>query len=323
MKAFRDITNCPRPLTRKASCSRKNLPTSKSMLRGSKKISELPPMISAKSWAAISAETGDIIFGKHFTEPREIASLTKIMNCYTALSLAQKWSLNLTKRFTEVSKQAAKINGTRAELVYGDRIILWDLMHGMMLPSGNDAAICVAEYFGQLIYKRMYEKYNSESRSTSSPINYFITEMNNNAKELKLFHTNYANPHGLNNTNNKSTAEDVGRLCAVAMKMEKFRELVGCKEYSCIAISSEGEERAYHWMNTHKLLSEGYSGIKTGITPHAGPCLASYYEEGENGVIVILLGSKTMDARWVETKHLVKLALNRMKYRRSIKIQYN
>eukprot|EP00826_Nyctotherus_ovalis_P017472 TRINITY_DN15151_c0_g1_i3.p1 TRINITY_DN15151_c0_g1~~TRINITY_DN15151_c0_g1_i3.p1 ORF type:complete len:219 (+),score=46.29 TRINITY_DN15151_c0_g1_i3:73-729(+) len=212
-----------------------------------------------------------------------------------------------------------RINGTRAELVQGDHIILWDLMHGMMLPSGNDAAICVAEYFGQLLYKNTYGKHR-EFKGTSSPANYFIAEMNSSAKELNLFHTNYANPHGLNNVNNKSTAEDLGRLCAAAAKVPKFKELVTCKEYSCTAITSEGEERKYHWTNTHKLLWEGYSGIKTGITPHAGPCLASYYEEGETGVIVILLGSRSMDARWVETRHLVKLALNRIKYRKSIQL---
>eukprot|EP00826_Nyctotherus_ovalis_P017471 TRINITY_DN15151_c0_g1_i1.p1 TRINITY_DN15151_c0_g1~~TRINITY_DN15151_c0_g1_i1.p1 ORF type:complete len:321 (+),score=59.21 TRINITY_DN15151_c0_g1_i1:198-1160(+) len=319
MKAFRDITNCSRPYSRRSSCSRKILPTSKSMLRGSRKPGELPTMISAKSWAVVSDSTGNVLFGRNFAEPREIASLTKIMNCYTALSLAQKWGLDLTKETTEVSKQAAKINGTRAELVQGDHIILWDLMHGMMLPSGNDAAICVAEYFGQLLYKNTYGKHR-EFKGTSSPANYFIAEMNSSAKELNLFHTNYANPHGLNNVNNKSTAEDLGRLCAAAAKVPKFKELVTCKEYSCTAITSEGEERKYHWTNTHKLLWEGYSGIKTGITPHAGPCLASYYEEGETGVIVILLGSRSMDARWVETRHLVKLALNRIKYRKSIQL---
>ena len=236
------------------------------------------------------------------------------MNCYTALCLAEKWNIDLSETFIEVSKQASKINGTRAELVCGDVISLWDVMHGMMMPSGNDAAICVAEYFGQLIYKKMLPEYHRKYKNTNYAINYFINEMNKNAVDLELIRTKFANPHGLGNTNNKSTAEDVGKLCSFAMKIPRFKELVTCKEYSCIAVNSQGKAKYYNWINTHKLLWEGYLGIKTGITPHAGPCLASYYKKGNNGIIVILLNSKSLDARWNETKKLVKLAISRLNY---------
>ena len=320
MEPFKDITNHLRPYSRQSSCPRKRASTSKSMIRASRKGSVLPPSISAKSWAVVSAQTGELLLGRNHTEIREMASLTKIMNCYTALSLAHKWKLNLRDTTAEVSKQAARINGTRAELVRGDQLSLWDIMHGMMLPSGNDAAICIAQFFGQLVYKYTYITDYRDFIMTSYPENYFINEMNKNAKKLGLNRTNFANPHGLSNINNKSTAFDIGRLCSIAMKVPEFCELVNCKEYTCLGTTSIGDTRKYHWMNTHRLLWEGYSGIKTGITPNAGPCLASYYKKGNIGIIVILLRSKSLEARWDETKQLVKMALNRINYEKAEEI---
>lgn len=84
---------------------------------------------------------------------REIASLTKIMTCYTVLSLIDKFKLNKTTELVSVSKEASSVIGTSAELKENDLLSVWDLLHGLMLPSGNDAAHALAEHFGDLLLR--------------------------------------------------------------------------------------------------------------------------------------------------------------------------
>jgi D-alanyl-D-alanine carboxypeptidase len=89
--------------------------------------------------------------------------------------------------------------------------------------------------------------------------------------------SSWANPHGLSNCNNLSTAEDVAKLAMHCMKNGKFREVVGAKWYSCAYLQEgEGVEKGWQkWENTNRMLWQGWEGIKTGVTPNAGPCLAA------------------------------------------------
>lgn len=82
---------------------------------------------------------------------REVASLTKIMTCYTVLNLIKKFNISEKNTMVVISENAANITGTTADLIAGDTLSIWDLLFGLMLPSGNDAAIALAEYFGQLL----------------------------------------------------------------------------------------------------------------------------------------------------------------------------
>lgn len=320
MIPFKNVTNVKKPHTsqgeraKDAVFSVKSIGVNKENQGCKKDESLICPHVSAKSWAIVSGETGALLFGKNHTDRREIASLTKVMTCYTVLNLVKRWDIKFQSAYVDVPRQAALINGTRAEFAYGDRLTVWDLLHGLMLPSGNDAALCLAEHFGQLLFKSSIAYLGKMALiGTKFPCKYFIAEMNVNAKILGLNHTNYANPHGLANTNNKSTAEDLGRLCAAAMKLPKFRQIANCKEYQCECLTYKGQKKMFKWVNTHKLLWEGFNGIKTGITPHAGPCLASNYEKDGVNVIIILLNSKSMEARWSETLALTKWAQRKLK----------
>eukprot|EP00826_Nyctotherus_ovalis_P003720 TRINITY_DN10766_c0_g1_i1.p1 TRINITY_DN10766_c0_g1~~TRINITY_DN10766_c0_g1_i1.p1 ORF type:complete len:154 (-),score=35.84 TRINITY_DN10766_c0_g1_i1:80-541(-) len=133
---------------------------------------------------------------------------------------------------------------------------------------------------------------------------HFVYEMNRNAKALDMKHTRFDNPTGLGDIYNKSTAEDLGKLCTAAMRLPKFREVVSCKEYSCVARAADGSERKYAWRNSQKLLHSGYNGIKTGDTPNAGICLASSIEVDGHFLVVVLLKSESFPARWTETEAL-------------------
>lgn len=281
-------------------------------------IAEPPPYVSAKSWAIADGNTGRVFFGKAEHERREIASLTKIMTAYTALRLAYKYGVSLKYEKTLVSKKAAKMGGTTAMLEEGDSLYLWDLFHGMLLPSGNDAATAIAEYFGRLIKEKSTPTQRVDAKDhrvvlkNPSTQKLFVNEMNKNAKLLGLTQTAFANPHGLNNYYNKSSASNVARLSSIAMGDSNFRAVVGCRTHTCKGMDKNGEDKRWTWTNTNRLLEKGYNGVKTGVTQCAGPCLVSSVVDDEGRYLIfVLLNSKSMEQRWKEIKRLRKWVYSR------------
>lgn len=210
-----------------------------------------------------------------------------------------------------------------------------------MLPSGNDAAYTVAEYFSNVIfevkYKKMPQKHQEKIRSFAyqrHPIRFFLNEMNCYAKELGMKESYFDSPHGLMNRFNVSTVADMAKLMHVCMKIPMFRKVVSTTRIDTRAKESVNKVKTrYMWKTTNKLLGtrmdqetgkwvarcEGVKGCKTGITPAAGPCFAGYFErrcfvghptleqqsEKFQEIMVIVLNSKTMDQRWVEIPQLV------------------
>ena len=122
-----------------------------------------PPFVTAKSWSISDGRTGEILFGKCENDRREIASLTKIMTCFVVVQIVRKIRLNAQRTFLQVSKNAATVGGTSAKLRTGDVLSVWDLLHGLMLPSGNDAAIVLAEHFGQYLFEVATRYKNSKA----------------------------------------------------------------------------------------------------------------------------------------------------------------
>ena len=141
---------------------------------------------------------------------------------------------------------------------------------------------------------------------------YFLQEMNRYARALGLESTNYANPHGLSHKNNKSTAADIGKLACIVMQDPLVREIVCQKHYSCTGRDLQDEPREFQWTNTNKLLGKGFNGVKTGVTPAAGPCLAASFEKDSLHLVVVVMNTKTMDNRWVEVPKLTLWAINRL-----------
>jgi D-alanyl-D-alanine carboxypeptidase len=171
-----------------------------------------------------------------------------------------------------------------------------DLLHGLMLPSGNDAAMALARFCGDKIGE--------------NGIGSFVERMNHNAQKCGLHDTHYNNPHGLIDVRNKSTARDVSKLAAELLKDSFLRSIVGCKTYTAV-ITNKGETRKQKYLNTNKMLDYGFIGVKTGITNNAGPCLCSAMDRKGRVVIVTLVNSRSMDHRWHETAKLVDWAYSR------------
>lgn len=256
------------------------------------------PHVTAQSWLVLDTSSRQILFGKMEKERKEIASLTKIMTIYTCLKMIEKFRVSLAE-LIEISPEASQVQGTSAMLVEGDKLTVEQLLYGMMLPSGNDAAYALASYFGSLILLNEDEFSEdldctqwvmsiNQIRGCLNPytarlsqfedhddIMCFLAEMNKNCLRLHLRSSFFDSPHGMANFNNKSTAFDIAKLCSHCFAMPLFCQIVKTKFYVVLK-SKSGNQRTYRWENTQKLLGEpGVSGIKTGITQSAGPCLAT------------------------------------------------
>ncbi len=199
--------------------------------------------LSARHAIVMDAQTGKVLFSQDADTRCLIASTTKIM---TGLLICE--DCELSREFC-VPPEAQGVEGSSIYLRAGERLRLEELLYGMMLQSGNDAATALAI-------------------AHSGSVEAFAACMNRRAKELGLKNTHFANPHGLDDEGNYSTAEDLAHLAAAAMENETFARVVSTKQYRF------GERMV---TNHNKLLwrYEGAEGIKTGFTKAAGRILVS------------------------------------------------
>lgn len=265
-----------------------------------------PPYVSAQAWAVTEKASGQLLYGSLATESREIASLTKVMTCFVALKLMQSDAERLNKgTIVPVSRTAAGLIGTSARLREGDELYLWDALHGMMLPSGNDAAFAIAEFLGRYLRG----KQGGTDTGSRGSVAVFIKEMNRTAQDCGLSTTVYTNPHGLPDSRNRSCARDIGLLASTALQLPAFASIVSTQHYSCYIAQKSAlfPFRSVRWTNTNRMLGEGWQGVKTGVTSTAGPCLCALSCHSP-GLIVTILCSRTMDRRWSEVAALAKWA---------------
>ncbi len=228
------------------------------------------PELSAGSALAIDLTSGKILHEKNAETTRPIASLTKLM---TALIIAEE---ELPGSVVTISENAATTEGSTVWLNIGEEITVKDLMYGMMIASGNDAAMALAEY-------------NAGSMEN------FVRKMNQKAEQLGLENTNYSNPMGFDSGYNYSTARDQALLSMYTLQNEFLMEPVDLVEYE--AESQSGITHEY--LSTNQLLGNDLGlagvevhGLKTGRTPDAGECLitVSTFPEDQQ-IMTVVLGS--------------------------------
>lgn len=262
------------------------------------------PKISASNYSVFDQFQQKFLFSHNASQPREIASLTKIMTCHLVLTLIDRYSESVSiNSMVEVSEKAAKTSGTSAKLKTGDVLSVKSLLYGLMLPSGNDASVVLAEFFGNIL-----------NSGCLKPEKRFVLEMNRLALEIGMPTTHFSNPHGLMHCKNLSSSRDICKLACVALRNSCFREIVGSYSYVSEIIGKDGFLRFSNWINTNKLLGKGFNGVKTGVTLSAGPCLCVSYNKDVQ-VVVVLLNCKSMDDRWVDAKKLVDWVLSKSYFR--------
>jgi serine-type D-Ala-D-Ala carboxypeptidase (penicillin-binding protein 5/6) len=263
-----------------------------------------PPIVSAKAWSILDAKTGKLLWGFNETEARPIASTTKIMTAWIVLQMAERVPKVMEEEIT-FSEKANKTIGTSSKLLPSDRVLTKDLLYGLLLPSGNDAAVALAEHFGPRTIPMKAEPPKTTVADTTSD---FVAEMNREAKRLDLKELQYEDPHGLSR-NNLSSTRNLAMLARAAFQNETFRKYVNTRKHTCTVTGADGKPREMTWTNTNRLLEiEGFDGIKTGTTTPAGNCLVSSGHRGEDHLIIAVLGSTSADGRYVDTRNLFQWA---------------
>ena len=271
-----------------------------------------PPSTSCRNWICMNADTVEIIYGNKINEEREVASVTKIMTCLVTLDFVHSFNVDIDKTHYLVSRKAANLGGTTANLRRDDYVCIRDLLYGLMLPSGNDAAQTLAENI--VTHRYILEKhkncnpndlsYDEEVPADKNLEVEFYSLMNKKAKELGLHNTNYDSSHGLMNEDNYSCCYDQARLSVEAMKSQLLQDIVRTASYTAI-IERNDRDLELTWRNTNKLLDRtGYKGIKTGITNAAGGCLATAFQHKGLNLVTVVLGAKDQHARFTDTESI-------------------
>lgn len=218
-----------------------------------------------------------VLFEKNSKEQCKMASTTKIMTSILILE-----NCNLSDMVT-VSAKAGGTTGSRLGIHADDSISVNDLLYGLMLCSGNDTAVALAEY-------------------CSGSVEEFANLMNHKAQELQLSSTHFVTPHGLDNDEHYTTAYDFAILTDYAMNNPLFLQIVGTKYYT---VSINGISKSIH--NTNELLGviPSVYGIKTGYTSGAGRCLITAAKENNLDIIVIVFGADTKKIRTDDSSKLI------------------
>ncbi|MCA9127681.1 MAG: serine hydrolase [Planctomycetales bacterium] len=255
-----------------------------------------PPAVTAKAWVAVDGKTGRILGDKEPDCQLAMASTTKVMTAYLILELAMQDPKVLDEVIT-FSQNADDTIGSTSSVRAGEQLPAGELLYGLLLPSGNDASVALAEHFGG----RFAENIKTPAESYSA----FVDAMNAKAVELGLANTHFVNPHGLTEEKHFSSATDLAKLAAAGLRLPGMRAIVSCQQRGCRLTSVAGYSRNVLWKNTNQLLSrQGFVGMKTGTTTAAGACLIGVGTRGDSEIIVVLLGSASSQSRYVDAENL-------------------
>ncbi len=239
-----------------------------------------PPFVACKAWAIADGKTGEVLAGSHEDDRRDPASTTKIMTAFLVTSLAEK-DPSVLDEIVTFSDRADRTSGSTSDLKAGEKVPVGELLYGLLLPSGNDASVALAEHFGKRLSPDADNAYDG-----------FIAAMNRKAAEIGMKSTHFANPHGLTAEGHQTTARDLALLATLAFKQPEFRKRVGTAQHGTTVDSVSGYQRNVVWKGTNQLLKiKGYDGIKTGTTGAAGCCLVSTAERDGRRLVIVAFGA--------------------------------
>ncbi|MFL0196521.1 D-alanyl-D-alanine carboxypeptidase family protein [Clostridium sp. WILCCON 0269] len=241
------------------------------------------PNVDARCAVAIDSNSKVVVYEKNAYELVPMASTTKIMTTLVALRYGK-----LDKQI-EISPKAASVRGSTVGYKKGESITLKELLFGLMLRSGNDAAIAIAE-------------------GISGSVEEFAKLMNEYAGEIGVINTQFETPHGLDKEGHYSTAYDLALVTSIAKKEPLFNEIVGSKD-----VDGEKNKFTRNYHNINKILWQipEANGVKTGYTGKAGKCLVTSVTVQANDVVIVVLNSPK---RWEETNKIYKYVNKNYKF---------
>ncbi len=237
------------------------------------------PDISAVSAIAVDVSTGTVLYEKDPERPMAPASTVKLM---TALVVMETSALDTVVTI----RPEDLVGGSTMGLRPGQKVRISDLLYGLLLPSGNDAAMALARTVGDTL-----------SHGEADPVGVFVEVMNREARRLGMASTHFTTPHGLDDPDQHTTARDLAILAAYVMRFPFLRSVMATREY----VWNGDPPKVLK--NTNELLGTypGADGMKTGTTELAGECLVATVTRGGRTTLLVLLGStdRYTDARSV------------------------
>ncbi|GHA62693.1 D-alanyl-D-alanine carboxypeptidase [Streptomyces tendae] len=259
------------------------------------------PSIAAKGGFVMNNATGKSLYTKAADTKRSTGSTTKIMTAKVVLAQPK---LNLDAKVTiqmAYSDYIVSKNASSARLIVGDKVTVRQLLYGLMLPSGCDAAYALADKFGS-------------GKTRAARVKSFIGKMNATAKSLGLKNTHFDSFDGIGNGKNYSTPRDLTKLASSAMKNSTFRTIVKTKKYTAKTKTKKGGTRTMApWTNTNTLLGSysGAIGVKTGSGPEAKYCLVFAATRKGKTVIGTVLASSSTTQRAKDATKLMDYAFKK------------
>lgn len=253
------------------------------------------PSIVAAGGYAMNNANGTTLYTKAADTKRSTGSTTKIMTAKVVLAQS---NLNLDSKVTiqkAYSDYVVANNASQAHLIVGDKVTVRQLLYGLMLPSGCDAAYALADKFGT-------------GSTRAARVQSFIGKMNSAATNLGLKNTHFDSFDGIGNGNNYSTPRDLTKIASSAMKNSTFRTIVKTKSYTAKTITKYGTIRTMApWTNTNTLLGSysGTIGVKTGSGPEAKYCLVFAATRNGKTVIGTVLASSSISQRATDATKLL------------------
>ncbi|WP_055418882.1 D-alanyl-D-alanine carboxypeptidase family protein [Streptomyces pactum] len=260
------------------------------------------PSIAAKGGFLMNDANGGSLYTKAADTRRSTGSTTKIMTAKVVLSQPK---LNLDAKVTiqmAYSDYIVSKNASSARLIVGDKVTVRQLLYGLMLPSGCDAAYALADKFGS-------------GGTRAARVKSFIGKMNSTAKSLGLKNTHFDSFDGIGNGKNYSTPRDLTKLASSAMKSSTFRTIVKTKKYTAKTVTKKGGTRTMApWTNTNTLLGSysGAIGVKTGSGPEAKYCLVFAATRKGKTVIGTVLTSSSSAQRTTDATKLMNYGFGRI-----------
>jgi len=235
--------------------------------------SPINPDISAKAIIIMDKDSGTVLFSKNPNLLFSMASTTKIMTAIIAL--------DYYKMNDVLTIKTERVEGVNVGFAVGEKLFFRDILYAMLLPSGNDAALAIAQ--------------NYPGGEAS-----FIKKMNEKAKLFRLTNTNFADSIGLEDSRDYTTPLDLARLASRALDNQEFSKIVATKTWEITDISMENK---YLLKNLNQLLGvQGINGVKTGYTTEAGQVLVTSKKEGEHTLIIVVMDSQD---RFFDTSRLL------------------
>ncbi|GAX56274.1 D-alanyl-D-alanine carboxypeptidase family protein [Streptomyces olivochromogenes] len=253
------------------------------------------PTIAAAGGYVMNNGTAKTLYTKAADTKRSTGSTTKIMTAKVVLSQP---NLNLDAKVTiqkAYSDYIVANTASSAHLIVGDKVTVRQLLYGLMLPSGCDAAYALADKFGS-------------GSTRAARVKSFIGKMNTTARSLGMTNTKFDSFDGIGNGSNYSTPRDLTKLASSAMKSTTFKTVVKTKSYTAKTVTKTGSTRTMAaWTNTNTLLSSysGTIGVKTGSGPEAKYCLVFAATRNGKTIIGTVLASTSITQRATDATKLL------------------